>query len=288
MKREKNISGHRFLLSTGYLAALAVVFLGLFTSCEEERDWIFQEQTWPGIVVNALITDEFKQQEVQLSRPVSRPGMPPPPVTGATVWIGYDTTKILFEEVDTLPGLYRVPYPGGASLGVVYRLNILIHDTLYHAIAYMVPVLGANPPLFDFHADTGLYTLNWNNPKYSPNEEAMYVAEIDWSHVSGYENAAVNRARLTFYTLSTIDVNYLILPKEKEKVWFPAGATVTVKKYSLNPEHGAWVRALLAETEWQGSLFEDSRGNLPGNISNGGLGFFGVSAVITATYTVGE
>ena len=37
------------------------------------------------------------------------------------------------------------------------------------------------------------------------------------------------------------------------------------------------------ETEWQGGVYDENSASLPTNISNGGLGFFGVSAVLSDT-----
>ncbi|MFW5726204.1 MAG: hypothetical protein ACOCX0_07130, partial [Bacteroidota bacterium] len=64
------------------------------------------------------------------------------------------------------------------------------------------------------------------------------------------------------------------------------GSVVMFSKYSLNNEYAAYLRALLSETQWQGSLFETARANLPGNISNGGLGYFSACAVIRDTLNV--
>jgi len=144
-----------------------------------------------------------------------------------------------------------------------------------------------NLPHFSFHQNIGLYSLNWNNEQYSPLEQALYEADLDWSHLAGYDHPdSVSRARLLFYTLSTIDVSYIVFPQDREQVFFPGGSNVVFSKYSLNNEYGAYLRALLSETQWQGSLFESARGNLPGNISNGGLGYFSACAVVRETLVV--
>ena len=44
-----------------------------------------------------------------------------------------------------------------------------------------------------------------------------------------------------------------------------------------------YFRSMLMEIEWQGGIFDETPSSLPTNISNGGLGFFGVSAVLSDT-----
>ena len=114
----------------------------------------------------------------------------------------------------------------------------------------------------------------------------MYEADISWGHLPVYASDSLTKARLTFYTLNTIDVSYIIFPQDKEEVYFPYGSIAILNKYSLTDEYAAYLRALLAETEWQGSIFEDARGNLPSNISNGGLGYFSACSVIADTVVV--
>ena len=110
-------------------------------------------------------------------------------------------------------------------------------------------------------------------------EQAMYEITIDWSHLS---STAPTRAKLFYYTFNTVDVSQIFAP-EKETVRFPVGSYVIVRKHSLSPEYAEYLRALVAETQWQGGLFEETRDNLPTNISNDGLGFFSACAVLTDT-----
>ena len=103
---------------------------------------------------------------------------------------------------------------------------------------------------------------------------------------SGIIVKPLTKAKLFFYTFNTIDVSYSVFPQDKEKVYFPKGSKITEKKYSLTNEYAAYLRALLAETEWQGSLFENARDNLPTNISNNGLGYFSICSVISDSLIV--
>ena len=66
------------------------------------------------------------------------------------------------------------------------------------------------------------------------------------------------------------------------------GSEIIQFKSSLSDEHYEFIRAVFAETQFRGGLFDVIPGNAPGNISNSGLGFFGASAVISRTLIVTE
>lgn len=257
------------------------------SACEKITDWPLDQNPDRTIVVEARITNEFKVQQVQLSFPTENLNDQPHPFIQASVWISRDNQTIHFSESAETPGTYLSDEPFAAAVGSPYHLTIEKEEQVYEAETYMVPVLPFESPLFTFHAGRGLFSINWNNGKYSPFEQAMYEADIQWQHLPGYNHPdSLARVILRFYTLSTIDVSYIIFPQEEEEVYFPAGSVVHFSKYSLNNEYGAYIRALLSETQWQGSLFETARANLPGNISNGGWGYFSTCAVIRDTLLV--
>ena len=268
--------------------ALACIFSGvLLTGCEKEADWEINGTELNTLVVDGMITNEFKIQQIQLSRPVMEMNELPEPFTGATVYVSWGLQTIYFSESETEPGVYYSNQPFAAAVDTDYILHIQKDDLVFDAQTHMVPVSPFNTPAFQFHASLNKYSINWNNSQYSPFEQAMYEAIIDWSHLPGYEHPdSLNKARMLYYTLNTIDVSFLIFPQDMEEVHFPAGSNVIFSKYSLNDHFGAYLRALLSETQWQGSFFETARANLSGNISNGGLGYFSACAVIRINLVV--
>jgi len=266
----------------------AFLLLSLFTSCEKKIDWEIQQENLNTIVVDAIITNEYKNQHIRLTKPYTNHNGEPLPVSNATVIVYAGTTlAIPFYESDEFPGNYYTSVPITASIDFDYLLEIQDGSSSYKAEAHMIPVQNATPPTFEQDSETGMYKINWQASAYDPYEQAMFEATISWQHLlpQGTEDSLAF-AKILFYTLNTIDVSYNIFPQDKEEVLFPAGSIAVVKKYSVNDEYGDFLRALLAETEWQGSLFEDARGNLPGNISNGGLGYFSVCSVVSDTLLV--
>jgi len=111
----------------------------------------------------------------------------------------------------------------------------------------------------------------------------MYEVLLDWSHVAGY--GAQGTARLLSFAFNTLDVGQ-VFPPEKEKVWFPAGTIVIVRKYSLTDEFAAYLRALAMETQWHGGYFDEASANLPTNLSAGAIGYFAASSVLADTLIV--
>ena len=265
-----------------------ILLLLLFiVSCEQEIEWDLQPGPENTIVVNARITNEFKVQRIQLSYPVKLMNDLPEPFTGALVKVFWGEDSVSFSESDSIPGIYYSDQAFAAAVNKEYFLTIEKGDISFQAKTYMVPVLPFNLPFFSYHQNRGLFSLNWNNSQYSPFEQAVYEADITWSHLfTQAPQDSLTKAKLRFYTLNSIDVNYVVFPQNKEEVLMPAGSIAIISKYSLNQEYGAYIRALLSESQWQGSLFETARGNLPGNISNGGFGYFSACAVLTDTLLI--
>ena len=275
-------------LKLTHLLAMTIMVLGFFTSCEEKIDWQLDTENINTIVVDGVITNEVKYQQIRLTKPFISQNDQPIAVSGASVKIVVDNLQVQFNESPENPGYYLSEIPAAASIDKTYELQIQVEDQEYNAETYMVPVIPSGSPAWIYDSNKDLYTIGWPASQYSQFEQAMYEADISWTHLldSAYVDS-VSTAKLMYYTFNTIDVSYVIFPQDKEDVYFPQYSKAVVKKYSLTDEYASFLRALLAETEWQGSLFEDARGNLPGNISNGGLGYFSACSVISDTLVVG-
>jgi hypothetical protein len=257
----------------------ALLLLLLLLSCEEQTDWTFQPLENGALAVDALITDEFKRHEILLSLSYDELNGEPLPATDAEVGIVGGGQTHLFRPDVTMPGRYVSWLPFAAKPGIPYTLVINWRGETYEAENTMIEVLPFKQLTFQSAGEDSL-RIGEVAPQYLPYEQAMYEVDIVWSHLVNREDA---RAKLFYYTFSTIDINQLFRP-EKETLAFPKGSIVVERKYSLNPEFAAYLRAMLMETEWQGGVFDEASGSLPTNISNGGLGFFAVCAVKEQTF----
>ncbi|NOZ45342.1 MAG: DUF4249 domain-containing protein [Chlorobi bacterium] len=281
---KKNIKYYLHKNRMQLLIALFVVF-GLI-SCETQTNWKLKTEEVPVIIVDGLITNEIKAHEVIITKPVTELNGIPEAVTGANVTIVNNNKTYLLNENTANPGIYKTDSTFSAVIGKKYTLYIKYMGYEYTAVAEMVPLILFEPLIYSFREDTGMYKIDYVAEQYTT-DAAMYQIDIDWTQLPGYDSISMEqkRVRLYYYSLPTIDVGELFAP-DKENIFFPAGAIITEKKYALTAEHAAFIRSLLAETEWRGGYFDVIPGNIETNMSEGALGFFGACTVATITITV--
>lgn len=259
------------------------LLLGLM-SCEKRVEWEPQDRTEKFLVVEGSITNEVKAHQVKLSRPVANLNVPSLPVSGAVVTISDGTHTWLLTESDTVKGTYFTAADVSGTPGNTYQLRITLGDTLITATDIMGTAGNLNPLKYSKSGNNNQYQITWVASSYLPNTAAMYEILLDWSALPAYADTDPDscRARLFYFTLTTIDVSDLFSPAI-EKITFPKGTVITERKYSLSPAHEEFIRCLLLETSWRGGLWDAVPANLPTNLSGTNAGFFYASSVNTAT-----
>ena len=258
-----------------------LIFL-LFVSCEAERDWDLQSESLPVIVVDGILTNEKKAHEIRLTHPVTEMNQTPEPVSRAVVAV-FDGSKIFIRHEDPVnPGLYKTIPEFRALYGKQYLLYIKFQDQEYRANASMKPVTPLSPLIIKPEGE--LFKIEFKES----DEPAMVEVYLDWSHLPGYKEKPENEthAKLVFYSLNSIDVNEMFKPA-KETVLFPVGTKILRKKYSLSDDHQKFLRTMLSETEWNGGVFDVLPGNVYTNLSEGAVGFFAVSTVVSDSTIAG-
>ncbi len=253
-------------------------FIGF--SCEEFREWELESQA-PQLVVEAILTDEFKVQEVRLSQSFSTLSDTATPVSDAVVLVSTGQISYPFVKDISTPGTYRSIEAFKIFANLSYELFISWEGEIYTASS----VLSTVAPIreFTFRSTENAEILAFSFPKlsqiYNTSEEAMYEVDIDWSHL---DNAKPNQARLYLYTFDELYLIQLVGP-QKQAITFPKGSRLFIKKYGLTPEFGAYLRGRAFETDWKGAFYFATSDNVPSNLSNGALGFFSTCAVLTDT-----
>ena len=259
----------------------------LCISCEKKTDWDLKASEDRFLIVDGIITNELKQQSIDLSLSLTNPD--------DTIWYPENAEVSVYDGTDTIhfiqdplaKGVYNSETEFAGVINKTYTLEINYENVSFKAMADMVPV-GIDIDLtYILNSDSTMYYIPNEIAQFNPDEAAMYEVFLDWSAVPGYEELteAETKARLYYYVLSTIDVNQIFAP-EHETVFFPAGTTLQLKKYSLSPEHESFIRSVLLETQWHGSNFDTEEGNVYTNLSNGALGFFGACSVISYSTVV--
>ena len=54
----------------------------------------------------------------------------------------------------------------------------------------------------------------------------------------------------------------------------------------MSSRYQEYLRSLLSETEWRGGVFDVEKANVKTNMSEGAIGFFAVTTVVSDTITV--
>lgn len=257
------------------LLPVLLAFAAGLAACEEVTAWELQSGDNGQLVVEAILTDELKTQEVRLSRSYDAIDGQAPSVTDAQVRVCAANTCVNFQASTQEPGLYLSDRAFRVFERLEYRLEIDWQGQQYTAVSEMGVV--APIPLINFvsYGQQDSVTFGEFASIYNPNQQAMYEMNIDWSHLN---QEGKNRAKMYFYTFNTIDVSELVRPV-RDTVFFPLGSFVTARKFGLNDEYAAYLRALVIETQWKGGVFYSASADLPTNISGGALGFFSACAV---------
>jgi hypothetical protein len=268
---------------------IKIYILGIMVlvGCVKEADWQAFEQAPVLIAVEATLTDEQKAHKVQITFPVNELNELPQPVTGATVLVSNEYADWVLQEDTAHSGYYYTDSGFVALLNMNYTLQIFYQDMLYSAKASMVPGKFFNPLLYKQNSDDEWYHIDWVASAFDAENPAMWEILIDWSEVPGFQNQSTEdcKARLLFYSLPSLDVSEIFAPAV-EDINFPPGSLITQRRYSLTPDYAEYLRTLLLETTWQGSLFPSANANVSTNLSEGAAGYFSVCAVTQLSFIV--
>lgn len=264
---------------THLLKTILLLAILLHLSCEQrEIIWPLNNKPSDLIVVEAVLTNEKIRHQIKLSNPYLSQNLESKPVSSASVYI--ITNELIpnqywATETPAGSGLYLTDSLRAVS-GIIYTLVINYNGIEYRASdtqAFIEPI-----PTLDYKAVTdSTYTLKFNSSGNSP---CYTKYNLDWSTSGECTNLTSCVALQIYYDLKNIDINELAKPAQ-EQVNFPLGTVITRKKYSVSEEYKAYLRGMLSETAWRGGLFDVYQANPPTNLSDGAIGFFAVSSVLT-------
>jgi hypothetical protein len=244
-------------------------------SCEEESSIPLNSKNTNLLVVEGIVTNENIQHTVRLSLPFTAPNGKPVPVTNAVITISDGQTTIPLTASDS--GRYSTPQMRFLT-GVMYTLTINYNGKQYTAADRSVPVesMGA----LSYANVEGGYRLNLFDTGSQPN----YIEyTIDWRNTSACVSSC--EARIIYYDLKTVDAHEIFKPG-KTDFTFPSQSTVIRRKFSMSDAYRTFLRSMLSETQWRGSVFDIQHDNAPTNLSEGAIGFFAVSTVVADTVKV--
>ncbi|MEM1134428.1 MAG: DUF4249 family protein [Bacteroidota bacterium] len=278
------------------LIHLSFIFsLFFYTACIEVIELSeLDRPTSASLVIEGLITNETKPHAVSLSRTkVADSNSTGEKVSGAKVEITDGINVFRLSEIDTLPGIYVTEPNVTGEIGKTYTLTVEVDQITYAASDVMQPVAPFEPvqALFEqpnrlentLDNNTDIYDLRFPHVRYGvavPSRQTLFA----------FDSIANGLRQAVFYEFPRIDPQGFLLnfAGSNPMLVVQAGTTILQSKSSLSAPHYEFVRAVYSETRFRGALFDNIPGNAPTNVSNGGKGFFGASAVISRTFTVTE
>ncbi|KUK81721.1 MAG: hypothetical protein XD94_0350, partial [Mesotoga prima] len=211
----------------------------LFYGCEKEITPNLSSEANMEVVINAMFTDETNENEVEIRWSIPQPNDIASPINDAQVILSSFDEVILFGLDSSKPGTYRAKT--NLRLQQEYTLTVSIDEQIYSARAELASGKAFNPPTFSYSSEEKLYYLDKVANPFDPSDPAIYQLEADWSEVPGYTQLPKEQTHALFYffSLQTLDVSQL-LPPPSEKIGFPAGTIIDIKRFALSQEHAEY------------------------------------------------
>ncbi len=257
------------------VTSLLFIYL-LLTACEEavQRPLFIESSNL--LVVVGIITNEKLNHWISISFPSASQNSNRSPVSGAVLKIMDGNTEYLVTEFPVGSGNYFTEEMR-AVFGKSYTLSIQFQGKEYLAQDSPVPVEPLQ--ILNYEKVDDQFRLEVSDAGQDPN---FVDHSISWSGTPSCISGTNCEGKIVFYDLKTVDVNEIYKPKLADFT-FPLNAIIIRKKYSVSPAYRSFLRSVLSETEWRGGIFDVQRANATTNLSEGAIGFFAVSTVVSDT-----
>lgn len=251
-----------------HLLFLALAFL---VSCEEEVS-LNLDQIAPKLVVNALVTDKPNWSWVNLSLSTPFDSKLTPRVVDDALIIIRDEDGLIdtFQYYDL--GYYFKTDNWTGVVGKKYFLEIYYNGELFESSSEMLPV-----PQLD--------SINYRYGYNVESDKTGYFVSAFFQEppgISNYYRWLYYRNDSLAWTKEYISTDQLFSGEYVKGYEFrkkaKLGDTIRIEQYSLQHDAYEFLRQL-KEQEKFGDPFDTPPANVQGNISNGAIGLFMVSAV---------
>lgn len=267
--------------------SVLVAALFVLVSCEEIMNVDFAGDSTKNLVVDGAITTDTTQHVVVLSYTgdyfaITAQEM----ATGAIVYISEGTNIIPLTELKD--GVYATGSTMAGKVGKKYTLNIKLPDgRAFTASDSIEPCseidsIRQSQNYNSFMSGYGYDVLFYGHEPQPAGNHYMYNLYID-NKLYTDTITEVNFASDEFVNGSFVRDYQVFRIREKDMTDVPS--SVTLEMNSISKKYYEFLSALMVETIWRGSPWDGPPANIPGNVSNGGTGFFRASAVKRKTRT---
>ncbi len=263
------------------ICAIFLVVLS-FSSCTEDMDLTLSD-TDPRLVVDGRISTDTTTHFVRLTLSGSYfDSQEAIAVKGALVTIKDDVQTIVLNENPEYPGFYFTPDNYYGLPGRTYELNIEGvdvdnngQDELYQAITDLNPVAPIDSVRLEYHSVWNLWkVLLYAQDPAETKDFYNFAVALNDSLISD------RYSKLGFVDDRFFDGNYAAgvwvqtIDEEEEGIELKDGDWVRLSMGGITEEFYKYLEAVDEETGFKAPLFSGPPANLPGNVSNGALGFF--------------
>jgi len=252
--------------------------------CTEKID-LKLDSSYTRLVVDGAITTDTIPHQVKLTTTSSYfYNEAAPLVTGATLTISDGENS--WPLTETTPGMYQTSPDVYGLPNHTYNLQVLLKEPIngyltYEASSILRPIMPLDSIRLKYHPD-------WGNEGFY--EVQCYVLDpptTDFYMFDIYQNQTL--------ITDTIDKKFVVddqlyngnytngigvgfLNQERADQRLSPGDTVSLKVASITSEYFKFIQAVQTEVAGQNPLFSGPPANIPGNISNGAVGFFAAYA----------
>ena len=261
--------------------SVLIAALFVFVSCEEIMNVDFAGDSTKNLVVDGAITTDTAQHMVILSYTgdyfaITAQEM----ATGALVYISEGTDTIPLSELKD--GVYTTGSTIAGKVGKKYTLNIKLPDGRKYTASDSIEAcseidsIRQSPNYNSYMSGYGYDVLFYGHEPQPAGNHYMYNLYID-NKLYTDTITEVNFASDEFVNGSFVR-DYQVF-RIREKDMMNVTSSVTLEMNSISKKYYDFLSALMIETIWRGSPWDGPPANIPGNVSNGGTGFFRASAV---------
>ncbi len=263
---------------------IPIIYL-LISSCSEIIDMNLNSANNNRLVVEGRITDELKIQWLRLSRTSDYfVNQQANAEIGAIVSISNEDTLFNLSDINN-NGFYTTNKAIAGVPGKTYVLNILLTDgESYTAESFLKPILPMDSINYQYRKtdnpfdDKLYYHINLFVQEPEPIGD-YYLWEL---FIDGIHESDTLRKK-TFISDEYINGSYVanapIYILEDTKIMKDT-SMVKIQMLSISKDEYDFKFAILLETDYSGAGFNGPPANIPSNISNGAVGYFGASAVV--------
>lgn len=263
------------------IAMLVLLLAGV--ACTKRIDLNLDDENFKRLVVEGWITDQEKAHRVRLSWTSNYFHNEPAPVaSGAVVSISDGINSWPLTEQPLGSGYYYTAGNAAGTVGNDYTLDIQLDGGSWSATDHMRPVATIDSIALSF-IDTGL------DPGETPYYELLlWTVETPgigdhyrWrTLVNGVSSSdTLSQANFTDDLLYDGAVINGFTVEWFDEDDLSSGDTIILEQHGITGAAYDVIIAVLTETDWRGGLFDAPPANVPSNISNGALGYFGAASV---------